>query len=42
MADVFYVADEDGQKVQDPTRMKSLQRVLYDRILALHGRAEEP
>jgi [protein-PII] uridylyltransferase len=42
VADVFYVADADGNKVQDPDRMKRLRRVLYDRILALHARAEEP
>ncbi len=40
VADVFYVADEDGNKVEDPERLKRLQRVLYDRILALHARAE--
>jgi [protein-PII] uridylyltransferase len=40
VADVFYVADEDGNKVKDPERLKRLQRVLYDRILALHARAE--
>ncbi len=42
VADVFYVSDADGNKVQDPDRLKRLQRVLYDRILALHARAEEP
>jgi [protein-PII] uridylyltransferase len=42
VADVFYIADADGNKVQDPDRMKRLQRVLRDRILALHARAEEP
>jgi [protein-PII] uridylyltransferase len=41
VADVFYVSDEDGKKIHDPERMKHLQRVLYDRILALHARAEE-
>ena len=40
VADVFYVADEDGNKVEDPERLKRLQRVLYDRILALHARVE--
>jgi [protein-PII] uridylyltransferase len=42
VADVFYVADEHGQKVRDPERLKRLQRVLYDRILALHARAKVP
>jgi UTP:GlnB (protein PII) uridylyltransferase len=42
VADVFYVAYADGNKVQDPDRLKRLQRVLYDRILALHARAEDP
>ena len=42
VADVFYVSDADGKKVQDPDRMKRVQRVLYDRILALHARAGEP
>ena len=42
VADVFYIADADGNKVQDPDRLKRLQRVLYDRILALHARAEDP
>jgi [protein-PII] uridylyltransferase len=40
VADVFYVSDEDGKKIDDADRMKRLQRVLYDRILALHARAE--
>jgi [protein-PII] uridylyltransferase len=40
VADVFYVADEQGQKLRDPDRLKRLQRVLHDRILALHARAE--
>ncbi len=40
VADVFYVADQDGKKLRDPERLKSLQRVLYDRVLALHARAE--
>ena len=40
VADVFYVSDEDGKKIHDADRMKRLQRVLYDRILALHVRAE--
>lgn len=40
VADVFYVADESGNKVRDPDRLKRLQRVLHDRILALHARAE--
>jgi [protein-PII] uridylyltransferase len=42
VADVFYVADEHGHKVRDPERLKRLQRVLYDRILALHARAKAP
>ena len=42
VADVFYVSDEDGKKIHDADRMKRLQRVLYDRILALHARAEAP
>lgn len=42
VADVFYVADENGQKVHDQDRLKRLQRVLYDRILGLHARAEAP
>ena len=40
VADVFYIADENGNKVHDRDRLKRLQRVLYDRILALHARAE--
>jgi [protein-PII] uridylyltransferase len=40
VADVFYIADEDGNKVHDLARLKRLQQVLYDRILALHARAE--
>ena len=39
VADVFYVSDADGKKVHDDERLKRLQRVLYDRILALHARA---
>ena len=39
VADVFYVADESGGKVHDPKRLKRLQRVLYDRVFALHARA---
>jgi [protein-PII] uridylyltransferase len=39
VADVFYVSDADGNKVHDNERLKRLQRVLYDRILALHARA---
>jgi len=42
VADVFYVSDENGNKVRDPERLKRLQRVLYDRILGLHARAEVP
>jgi UTP:GlnB (protein PII) uridylyltransferase len=42
VADVFYVADEHGNKVNDYDRLKRIQRVLYDRILALHARAEDP
>lgn len=41
VADVFYVSDADGNKVLDSNRMKSLQRVLYERILALHAGGEE-
>jgi [protein-PII] uridylyltransferase len=40
VADVFYISDEEGNKVHDPERLKKLQRVLYDRILGLHARAE--
>ncbi len=40
VADVFYVSDESGNKVRDPDQLKRLQRVLHDRILALHARAE--
>lgn len=40
VADVFYVADEHGNKVHDRERLKRLQSVLYSRILALHARAE--
>ena len=40
VADVFYVSDADGNKVHDYERLKRLQRVLYDRILALHAGAE--
>jgi [protein-PII] uridylyltransferase len=40
VADVFYVADQDGRKLQDPERLKRLQRVLYDRVLALHAKSQ--
>ncbi len=40
VADVFYVADENGNKLYDADRVKRLQRVLHERILALHARAE--
>jgi [protein-PII] uridylyltransferase len=40
VADVFYVADENGNKVHDRERLKRLEQVLYSRILALHARAE--
>lgn len=40
VADVFYVADENGNKVHDHERLKLVQRVLYERILALHARAK--
>jgi [protein-PII] uridylyltransferase len=40
VADVFYVADEDGNKVHDRERLKRLQQALYNRILALHSREE--
>ena len=40
VADVFYVADENGNKVRDYERLKRVQRVLYERVLALHARAE--
>jgi hypothetical protein len=39
---VFYIVDADGKKVYDPDRLKRLRRVLYDRILGLHARAEVP
>jgi [protein-PII] uridylyltransferase len=42
VADVFYVADADGKKVDDPDRVARLQRVLRDRILGFHARAEGP
>ena len=42
VADVFYVSDSEGKKVHDSDRLKRLQRVLYDRILAQHARAELP
>jgi UTP:GlnB (protein PII) uridylyltransferase len=42
VADVFYIVDADGKKVYDPDRLKRLRRVLYDRILGLHARAEAP
>ena len=40
VADVFYVADENGNKVHDLERLKRLRQVLHSRILALHARAE--
>ena len=40
VADVFYVSDENGNKVHDRERLKRLQRSLRNRILALHARAE--
>jgi [protein-PII] uridylyltransferase len=42
VADVFYISDEDGNKVHDAERLKKLQRVLYERILGLHARAGVP
>ncbi len=42
VADVFYIADENGNKVYDRDRLKRLQQALYNRILALHARAEAP
>jgi [protein-PII] uridylyltransferase len=42
VADVFYIVDADGKKVYDPDRLKRLRRVLYNRILGLHARAEAP
>jgi len=42
VADVFYIVDADGKKVYDPDRLKRLRRVLYNRILGLHARAEVP
>lgn len=39
VADVFYVADENGDKVHDRDRLKRIQQTLYNRILALHARA---
>ena len=42
VADVFYVAEADGKKVQDPERVKKLQQALRNRILAFHARAEAP
>ncbi|MEM8606492.1 MAG: [protein-PII] uridylyltransferase [Myxococcota bacterium] len=41
VADVFYVSDRNGLKLQNPEKLKRLQRVLYDRVLALHARAQE-
>ncbi len=41
VADVFYVADRDGNKVRDLEQLKRVQNVLYNRILALHARAED-
>jgi [protein-PII] uridylyltransferase len=40
VADVFYVSDENGNKIRDYQRLKRIQSVLYERILALHARAE--
>lgn len=40
VADVFYVADENGNKVHDRDRLKRIQQTLSTRILALHARAE--
>ncbi len=42
VADVFYVSDADGNKIRDHKHLKRIQHVLYDRILALHARAEAP
>jgi len=39
VADVFYVSDADGNKIRDYELLKRIQRVLHDRILALHARA---
>ena len=40
VADVFYVSDEHGNKIHDYDLLKRVQRVLYERVLALHARAE--
>jgi [protein-PII] uridylyltransferase len=40
VADVFYVSDRDGNKIHDYEQLKRIQRILYERILALHARAE--
>ena len=42
VADVFYIADEHGNKVHDYERLKRLESVLHRRIIALHTRAEAP
>ena len=40
VADVFYVSDEHGNKIRDYDLLKRIQRALYERVLALHARAE--
>ncbi len=40
VADVFYVADQNGNKVHDREQLKQLRQVLHSRILALHARSE--
>ncbi len=41
VADVFYVADHDGNKVHDLDKLKRVRNVLHSRIMALHARAED-
>lgn len=40
VADVFYVADHDGQKIREPARLKRLQSALHDRLQAFHAKGD--
>jgi [protein-PII] uridylyltransferase len=42
VADVFYVTDENGRKVEDPTRLKEIRRSLYERLVPANEGIAQP